>query len=33
MKAKLKEFYWIMVDVFIGIIYLPIELFKQIFNL
>jgi hypothetical protein len=33
MKAKLKELYWIMVEVFISIIYIPVELFKQFFNL
>lgn len=33
MKAKLTEFCSIMLDVFISIIYLPVEYFRQLFNL
>lgn len=33
MKTKLKEMYWLLVDVFISIVFIPVEYFKQLFNL
>jgi hypothetical protein len=33
MRAKLRELYWILVDVFISIVFIPVEYFKELFNL
>jgi hypothetical protein len=33
MKAKLKDLYWILVELFIAIIYIPIDYFRELFNL